>query len=95
MIPSSRRPRSRTKGRWGDMPYVAERAPAGWKATHPESAPGHDDLGYARLPDAEDEVDVGTGKHAWARLLAKVYEGCAADLLTCTPSAKSRIRAKG
>ena len=28
---------SRTKGRWAKMPYVIERAPDGWRKTHPYS----------------------------------------------------------
>ena len=33
---------SGTKGRWTAMPYVAERAPAGWRASHPKAAPQPD-----------------------------------------------------
>ena len=56
------------------MPHVADRAPAGWSETHPESTPTHDDLGCDPLPDDHKEVDVDARKRAWARLLAKVYE---------------------
>ncbi len=55
------------------MPWVAERAPDGWKATHHHPA-GGEDLGYESLSDEDEEVDVNARKRAWARLLAKVYE---------------------
>ena len=64
---------SRTKGRWQDMPWVAERAPDGWKATHQHSADA-EGLGYVPLWDGDEEVPVDSRKRAWARLLAKVYE---------------------
>jgi len=64
---------SRTKGRWQDMPWVAERAPDGWKATHQLDGAA-DDLGYEPLSDGDEEVAVDARKRAWARLLAKVYE---------------------
>jgi len=64
---------SRTKGRWEEMPFVAERAPDGWKATHPSSA-GNDHMGFEPLSDRDEEVNVDARKRAWARLLAKVYE---------------------
>ena len=64
---------SRTKGCWDQMPHVAERAPEGWKASHPEAAPHADDPGFEPLPD-EQEVDINSRKQAWARLLAKIYE---------------------
>ena len=64
---------SRTKGRRHDMPWVAARAPEGWKATHrhPADAEG---LGYEPLWDEEEELGVNPRKRAGARLLAKVYE---------------------
>jgi hypothetical protein len=46
---------SRTKGRWEDMPWVAERALDGWKATHRSSA-GDDHLGFEPLSDEDEEV---------------------------------------
>jgi hypothetical protein len=64
---------SRTKGRWNEMPWVAERAPAGWKAAHQRDGVA-DDLGYEPLSDGDEEVSVDARKRAWARLLAKVYE---------------------
>ncbi|MEX2444032.1 MAG: transposase [Alkalispirochaeta sp.] len=70
---------SRTKGRWEEMPWIAERAPDGWKATHRSSA-GNDHLGYEPLSDEDKEVGANPRKRAWARLLAKVYE---ADPFVC------------
>ena len=64
---------SRTKGRWEEMPWVAERAPEGWKATHHHSAVA-DALGYEPLSDGCEEVKVDARTRAWARLLAKLYE---------------------
>ena len=51
------------------MPNVAERAPEGWKASHPEAAPHPEDQGFEPLPDGQ-EVDINSRKRAWARLLA-------------------------
>jgi len=70
---------SRTKGRWQDMPWVAERAPDGWKATHRNSA-GNDHMGFDSLSDGDEEITVDARQRAWARLLAKVYE---VDPLVC------------
>ncbi len=70
---------SRTKGRWEQMPWVAERAPQGWKASHQHPA-GEEDLGYKPLSESEEELDINAPKRAWARLLAKVYE---VDPLVC------------
>jgi len=70
---------SRTKGRWDQMPYVAERAPEGWQASHPGSTPATGGSGFEPLGDGE-EVTVNARKRAWARLLAKVYE---ADPMVC------------
>jgi hypothetical protein len=64
---------SRTKGRWREMPWVAERAPEGWRATHQRGVAA-EDLGYEPLSDGDEEVAVDVCKRAWARLLAKVYE---------------------
>jgi len=55
------------------MPWVAERAPEGWKAAHQRDGVA-DDLGYEPLSDGDEEVTVDARKRAWARLLAKVYE---------------------
>jgi hypothetical protein len=62
-----------TKGRWEEMPWVAKRAPEGWKAAHQRDGVA-DDLGYEPLSDGDEEVTVDPRKRAWARLLAKVYE---------------------
>jgi len=70
---------SRTKGRRYEMPWVAERAPDGWKATHRNSA-GSDDLGFEPLSDEDKEVGVNARKRAWARLLAKI---CEVDPMVC------------
>jgi len=61
------------------MPYVAERAPEGWQASHPGSTPATGGSGFEPLGDGE-EVTVNARKRAWARLLAKVYE---ADPMVC------------
>ena len=52
---------------------VSERAPEGWKRSHPDSVISDGD---ERISFPEDEVEVGVlaYKQAWARLLAKVYE---------------------
>ena len=55
------------------MPEVAERAPEGWKASHPTVFPDSDGPEFEPLGDGE-EVSVDARKRAWARLLAKVYE---------------------
>jgi len=70
---------SRTKGRWSRMPYVAARAPEGWRESHAPEASAPDDPGFEPLEDGE-EVTVHARKRAWARLLAKVYE---IDPLVC------------
>lgn len=70
---------SRTKGRWEQMPWVAERAPEGWKAAHQYNA-ATKVLGCEPLTGGEEEVEVNARKRAWARLLAKVYE---VDPLVC------------
>ena len=63
---------SRTKGRWYEMPWVAERAPEGWKIAHQNSS-GSDDMGYDSLSDGDEEVNVDTRKRAWVRRFAKRY----------------------
>jgi hypothetical protein len=60
---------SRTKGRWEELPWVAERAPDGWQATQRDSA-SNDPLGFEPLSDGNEEVNVDARKRAWARLLA-------------------------
>jgi hypothetical protein len=64
---------SRTKGRWNEMPWVTERAPEGWRATHQRGVAA-EDLGYEPLSDGDEEVAVDARKRAWARLLSTVYE---------------------
>ena len=61
------------------MPWVAERAPKGWKGSHQDPA-DEEDLGYKPLSESEEEVEINARKRAWARLLAKVYE---VDPLVC------------
>ena len=78
---------SRTKGRWSQMPYVAARAPEGWRESHTPDASAQDDIGFEPLDDGE-EVTVDARKRAWARLLAKVYE---VDPLVC-PKCGSEMR---
>ena len=58
---------------WHEMPWVAERAPEWWKATH-QRGDAAEDLGYEPLSDGGEEVNVDARRRAWARLLAKVYE---------------------
>jgi putative transposase len=59
---------SRIKGRWDQMEYVADRAPAGWRKAHAsESDP--DNFGYTPLSETQ-EVDSNARKSAWARLIA-------------------------
>ncbi len=68
------------KGRWEEMDHVAERAPHGWRAEHELSvASDQEPVEFSPLPDSE-EVDSLARKSAWARLLARVYEG---DPLVC------------
>jgi hypothetical protein len=51
------------------MPWVAERAPEGWKTAHQNSV-GSEDVGYDSLSDRDEEINVDTRNRAWARLLA-------------------------
>jgi hypothetical protein len=55
------------------MPWVAHRAPDGWKTSH-STISGADDTGYEPLSDSEEEVDIDARQRAWACLLANVYE---------------------
>jgi hypothetical protein len=63
---------SRTKGRWEEMPWVAERAPEGWKAIH-ERGGVADDRGYEPLSDEDEAVDDSARKRAWVQRFAKRY----------------------
>ena len=54
------------------MPWVAERAPDGWKATHQHPA-GGEDLGYEPLSEEDEEVCANARKRAWVRRFAKRY----------------------
>ena len=60
------------KGRWEQMPWVAERAPDGWKAAH-ERDPVAVDPGYEPLSDGDEEVDIDASKRAWVQRFAKRY----------------------
>ena len=60
---------SRTKGRWKEMPWVAERAPKAWKAAHQLDGVAHD-LGHEPLSDGDKEVTVNARKRAWVRRFA-------------------------
>ena len=56
------------------MPYVAERAPAGWQKSHPDPERNTKSNTY------DEEIELSERKQAWARLIAKVYE---VDPLVC------------
>ena len=64
---------SRIKGAWDDMPFVAERAPSGWKEEQVESGVSDAPIDFDPFFE-HNSVDSQTYKRAWARLLAKVYE---------------------
>jgi transposase len=70
---------SRTKGRWENMPWVSERAPEGWKNSHPNAVTSEGQK-CTSFSEDEVEVDILAYKRAWARLLSKVYE---IDPLVC------------
>jgi hypothetical protein len=81
---------SRTKGRFNEIPRVADRAPEGWKAAHQRCGVAGD-LGHESLSDGGEEVKVDARKHAWARPLAKVYE---VDRFVCPKfGAEMKVRA--
>ena len=64
-------------GAWQSIPYVAERAPAGWKIRHKIQTgdPEPSDFGLEEDADfSDDSPDTRVYKKAWARLLSKVYE---------------------
>ena len=54
---------SRTKGRSGAMPSVAERTPQGWKASH-STASTAEDRRYESVAASEVEVDIDARKRA-------------------------------
>ena len=65
---------SRGRGKWVDKPYVIRLAPDGWKDKHSASAQTEN------LPDDhETDIDVASAESraSWARLIRKIYEGCA------------------
>jgi len=45
---------ARTKGRWSQMLQVAERAPEGWRVSHPPDIPNPEDPGFEPLDDSEE-----------------------------------------
>jgi hypothetical protein len=63
---------SRTTGRWNEVPWVAERAPEGWRATHQRGV-AVEDLSYEPLSDGDEEVTVDAQKRAWVQRFAKRY----------------------
>ena len=68
---------SRIKGAWDSMPYVAERAPAGWKSRYEDHAGSPTPGDFGLNEDAEysdDSPDACAYRKAWVRLLSKVYE---------------------
>ena len=65
---------SRSRGKWADKPHVAALAPDGWKQKHPDSQDSHESQ---NIYDADAPVCSAERRAAWARLIAKVYEGCA------------------
>jgi hypothetical protein len=54
---------SRIKGAWDDMPYVAERAPAGWKEAHLGIEVSDDPVDFDPFLE-DDSVDSQTYKRA-------------------------------
>jgi len=65
---------SRSRGKWADKPHVAALAPDGWKQKRPDSQDSHESQ---NIYDADAPVCPAERRAAWARLIAKVYEGCA------------------
>ncbi|TVQ37628.1 MAG: hypothetical protein EA384_11385 [Spirochaetaceae bacterium] len=88
---------SRTKGRWDEMLWVAERAPDGWKASH-STVSGTDDAGYESLSESEEKVEINARKRAWARLGHEGHRGHPGpgrDTRHSGPSRQDRPRAAG
>ena len=73
---------SRIKGHWTRMPYVLQRAPSGWTSQNDQNAAtASNRAGSPEVPATEtDAPDARERRHAWARLLARVYE---VDPLVC------------
>ena len=73
---------SRIKGHWTRMPYVLQRAPPGWTSQNDQNAAtASNRAGSPEVPATEtDAPDARERRHAWARLLARVYE---VDPLVC------------
>jgi len=63
---------SRTKGRWNEMPWVVERAPEGWRATHQRGVAA-EDLRHEPLSHGDEEVTVDARKRAWVQRFAQRY----------------------
>ena len=81
---------SRIKGHWTRMAYVLQRAPSGWTSQVDETAATASNRARSReVPPTEtDAPDARERRHAWARLLARVYE---VDPLVC-PRCGARLR---
>ena len=81
---------SRIKGHWTRMPYVLQRAPSGWTSQNDQNAAtASNRAGSPEVPATEtDAPDARERRHAWARLLARVYE---VDPLVC-PRCGARLR---
>ena len=82
---------SRSKGHWTRMPYVLQRAPPGWTSQNDQTAAtASNRAGSREVPATEtDAPDARVRRHAWARLLARVYE---VDPLVC-PRCGARLQA--
>ena len=82
---------SRIKGHWTRMPYVLQRAPPGWTSQNDQNAAtASNRAGSPEVPATEtDAPDARERRHAWARLLARVYE---VDALVC-PRCGARLQA--
>ena len=89
---------SRIKGHWTRMPYVLQRAPSGWTSHNDDAAATASNRAGSgvgsptlEVPATEtDAPDARERRHAWARLLARVYEvdplvcpRCGARLVDC------------
>ena len=90
------------KGHWTLMPYVLQRAPSGWTSHNDDAAATASNRAGSgvgsptlEVPATEtDAPDARARRHAWARLLARVYE---VDPLVCQarlPDPESRANHK-